>query len=109
MARRRQRLFRKGVGYIVDKSVTKIEASKDIWASATVDGFRVDWANWAGLLMKELKPVIEALPAKGADPRTNVINRVVPVAQKIKSLAYSYRLAKVREAKIPETVAAAAR
>jgi hypothetical protein len=93
---KRGKLFKKGASYIVERSVGKIEASKDLWASATIEGFRTDWSVWMTQFVEpQLRGVVSRLPPKTADVRANVVNRVVPVAETIKSAAQRYRLMKV--------------
>jgi len=89
------KLFKKGVSGIVEMAVRKIEASKDSWAEATINGFRESWAEWMSLLEPGLRTVVSRLPAKTADVRTNVVNRVVPVAGYISGMSKTYRARKI--------------
>jgi hypothetical protein len=93
---KRGKLFKKGASYIVERSVGKIEASKDLWASATIEGFRTDWSVWMTQFVEpQLRGVVGRLPPKTADVRANVVNRVVPVAEAIRGSAQRYRLMKI--------------
>jgi hypothetical protein len=93
---KRGKLFKKGTSYIVERSVGKIEASKDLWASATIEGFRTDWSVWMTQFVEpQLRGVVSRLPPKTADVRANVVNRVVPVAEAIRGSAQRYRLVKI--------------
>lgn len=93
---KRGKLFKKGASYIVEKSVNKIEASKDLWASATIEGFRTDWMVWMTQFVEpQLRGLISRLPPKTDDVRANIVNRVIPVAEIIRRSAQRYRLMKI--------------
>jgi hypothetical protein len=90
------KLFKKGVAYIIDRAVRKIDAAKEEWARATIDGFRTDWNVWMSQHFEpNVRAVVMRLPEKSADIRVNVVNRVVPVATIISEQAKRYRAAKV--------------
>jgi hypothetical protein len=93
---RRKRLFDKGASYIVEKSVGKIEASRDIWVSATIEGFRTNWSVWMSQFVEPtLRTLVSRLPPPTNDVRTNIMNRAVPVAEAIRNAARRYRTMKV--------------
>jgi len=104
MAKRIGKLFKKGVGYIVELSVKKVEASKDVWANATAEGFRTDWSAWMSQVEKQLRTLIATLPSRTDDIRINVINRVIPVAMTISRVSASYRASKIVGVVPPERV-----
>jgi hypothetical protein len=85
------KLFKKGVSGIVEMAVRKIEASKDSWADATIQGFREGWAEWMSLLEPGLRTKIAGLPAKTTNIEENVKNRVTPIALYISETSQRYR------------------
>jgi hypothetical protein len=90
------KLFKKGVSYIIERAVRKIDQAKDEWANATIEGFRTDWNVWLSQYIEpSLRSLVARLPPKTADIRTNVLNRVVPVATLISSQSKRYKLAKI--------------
>jgi hypothetical protein len=101
MAKRIGKLFKKGVGYIVELAVRKVEVSKDVWASATQEGFRTDWTAWMTQVEPQLRSVVATLPPKTTDIRVNVVNRVVPVAMTISRMSATYRASKVAGVRAP--------
>jgi len=91
------KLFKKGVSGIVEEAVRKIEASRDTWADATINGFRQSWAEWMSLVEPGLRTIVTRLPAKTTDIKTNIMNRVVPVAGYISGMSKNYRAKKIAE------------
>jgi hypothetical protein len=101
MAKRIGKLFKKGVGYIVELAVTKVEAVKDVWARETGNGFRTDWTAWMTMVEPELRSVVATLPPRSTDIRANVVNRVIPVAMTISRISATYRASKVSGIRAP--------
>lgn len=89
------KLFKRGIDYVVNQAVLKIEASKDVWASATAEGFRENWRDWMALLEPQLRSVVMRLPQKSGDIRANVVNRCLPVAQVISQASKRYKAMKL--------------
>ncbi len=88
---RKGRLFKKGVAYVVERAVRKIERSQDEWAQNTMEGFRTAWSDWMNYVAPALANTVARLPRKTNDPRLNVINRVIPVAMLMSNASQSYR------------------
>ncbi len=95
------KLFKKGVAYVVEKAVSKVQASRDIWAEATAEGFRVNWNAWMSFVEPQLRATVARLPPKTTDIRTNVANRVVPVASLISRASQAYRAQRVIGVAVP--------
>lgn len=85
------KLFKKGVSGVVEMAVRKIEASKDSWAEATINGFRESWAEWMSLLEPGLRSKVASLPPKTTSIEDNVRNRVIPIASYISETSQRYR------------------
>jgi len=95
------KLFKKGVAYVVEKAVSKVQASRDIWAEATAEGFRVNWNAWMSFVEPQLRATVARLPPKTKDIKVNVINRVVPVSSLISSASKAYRVQQVMGIAVP--------
>lgn len=108
------RLLKKGVAHVVERAVRRVEKSTDEWAQYTVEGFRTSWAEWISYVTPGLANIVARLPRKTADIRTNVINRVTPVAIYMSGMGQSYRRMKAMsaaaaQAMLPTTATAVAR
>jgi hypothetical protein len=106
---RKGRLFKKGVTYIVERAIKRVEKSADEWTQSTIEGFRTAWAEWMSYVAPGLANVVSHLPRKTADIRTNIVNRVTPVAIYISGMSQSYRRMKaMTTAAVPAVVPATA-
>ncbi len=88
---RKGRLFKKGVAYVVERAVKRVEKATDEWAQNTIEGFRTSWSEWISYVTPGLANVVSRLPRKTADIRTNIVNRVTPVALYMSGISQSYR------------------
>ena len=94
----RSKLFnpRIGVTGVVERALRKIEGSADEWVKSTSQGFRENWAVYIDMVARSLAPVVANLPPKTGDVRANILNRALPVAQKISETARQYRTLKIK-------------
>ncbi len=91
----RGKLFKDGVGGVLQDAIANIQAKKDRWAERTIRGFQVNWANWMTYLEPQLRATVASLPQKTASVRENVMNRVVPVAELVQTVSRVYRQQKI--------------
>jgi len=103
----RSKLFnpRIGVTGVVERALRKIEGSADEWVRSTAQGFRENWAVYIDMVARSLAPVVANLPPKTGDVRANILNRALPVAQKISETARQYRTMKIKGQLQPTIVA----
>lgn len=88
-----------------EKAISKAEASisgkGQYWEQQTLQGFREKWNEWyQTFVFPQLVRIVPTLPPKTDNIRTNVMNRVVPVAEAISRVSAQYRLRRAREALI---------
>jgi hypothetical protein len=101
---KRGRLFKKGIAHVVDRAIKRIQEAQDDWAQYTIEGFRTSWSEWISYVAPGLANVVTRLPSKTADIRTNIINRVTPVALYMHGMSLSYRRMKAMTAAATPTM-----
>lgn len=75
--------------------LTGVNASKDLWVNRCQQGSLL-YRTWYSGFASVVYPIVAGLPEKTGDVSRDVMNRVVPVANAIKSLAISYRNTKIQ-------------
>jgi len=76
---------------VVAKYKRSIDLAKEKWAGEAKLAADKDLFVWYSAFAAKVYDVVSALPSKTGDLKTDVNNRVIPVAQAIKDLSELYR------------------
>ena len=84
---------------VVARYKRSVDLAKEKWAGEAKIAADKELFVWYSAFAAKVYDVVAGLPAKTGDVRTDVTNRVVPVANAIKELSQAYRKAKASAAK----------